>query len=137
MKVIRARIYLVKAGNLRPVLLQRISDEGLAGLGEAAVAYGTGSTAAAGMVKDLVARFVLARDPFRIEEIWHEMYDHSFWSKGGGAIVFAGMSAIEQALWDLKAKALGVPVYELLGGKMRERVRVYANGWSYDCSTPD
>jgi galactonate dehydratase len=89
------------------------------------------------MVKDLVARFVLARDPFRIEEIWHEMYDHSFWSKGGGAIVFAGMSAIEQALWDLKAKALGVPVYELLGGKMRERVRVYANGWSYDCSTPD
>ena len=50
------------------------------------------------------------------------MYDHSFWSKGGGPIVFAGMSAIEQALWDLKGKAVGIPVYEFLGGKLRDRV---------------
>ncbi len=63
------------------------------------------------------------------------MYDHSFWAKGGGPIVFAGISAIEQALWDIKGKALGVPVCELLGGKTRDSVRVYANGW-YGAARP-
>jgi galactonate dehydratase len=65
------------------------------------------------------------------------MYDHSFWAKRGGPIVFAGISAIEMALWDIKGKALKLPVYELLGGKVRERVRLYANGWSFRASTPD
>ncbi|MEP7058837.1 MAG: mandelate racemase/muconate lactonizing enzyme family protein, partial [Caldimonas sp.] len=92
--------------------------------------------AAAGMIKDLAERMIVGRDPFRIEALWSEMYDHSFWAKGGGAIVFAGISAIEQALWDIKGKALGVPVYELLGGKMREKVRVYANGWYGAAQTP-
>ena len=90
---------------------------------------------AAGMVKDLAARIV-GRDPSRIEELWSELYDHSFWAKGGGAIVFAGISAIEQALWDIKGKSLGVPVYELLGGRMRDTVPVYANGWYGAASTP-
>jgi galactonate dehydratase len=88
------------------------------------------------MIKDL-APLVLGRDPSRIEEIWSDMYDHSFWAKGGGAIMFAGISAIETALWDIKGKALGVPIYELLGGKFRDAVRVYANGWSFKCVTPD
>ena len=47
------------------------------------------------------------------------------------------MSAIEQALWDLKGKAVGIPVYEFLGGKLRDRVRTYANGWSYTSNSPD
>jgi galactonate dehydratase len=64
------------------------------------------------------------------------MYDHSFWAKGGGSIIFAGISAMEQALWDIKGKCLGVPVYEMLGGKMRDKVRVYANGWSFRCTEP-
>ena len=55
-----------------------------AGVVEAAIAYGIGGTAAAGMTKDLVQAFVLGKDPFRIEELWTEMYDHSFWAKGGG-----------------------------------------------------
>ena len=137
MKISAARIYLVTIGSLHPVLVELLTDEGLTGVGEAAVAYGVGGTAAAGMVKDLVEAMVLGRDPFRIEELWSEMYDHTFWAKGGGTIVFAGISAIEQALWDIKGKALSVPVYEMLGGRMREEVRVYANGWSYKCLTPD
>src|SRR3954449_485096 len=136
MKVTRARIYLIESGGLRPIILQLETDQGIVGLGEAAVAYGAGGTAAAGMTKDLVTRFVLGRDPFRIEEIWSEMYDHSFWAKGGGPIVFAGISAVEQALWDIKGKCLGVPVYELLGGKIRDKARVYANGWSFRCVAP-
>lgn len=136
-KVTGVKIYLIKIGSLHPIVVQIFTDEGLTGLGEAGVAYGIGGTAAAGMVKDLVEGFVLGRDPFRIEEIWTEMYDHSFWAKGGGPVVFAGISAIEQALWDIKGKALKVPVYELLGGKFRDAVRVYANGWSYSCVTAD
>jgi galactonate dehydratase len=137
MKIVEAKIYLVTVGNLHPILLELATDEGLTGAGEAALAYGIGGTAAAGMVKDLVERMVMGRDPMRAEELWSEMYDHSFWAKGGGAVVFAGISAVEQALWDIKGKALGVPIYQLLGGKFRDRVRVYANGWSYKCVTPD
>jgi galactonate dehydratase len=136
-RITGAKIYLLKIGSLHPVLVEIGTDQGLIGVGEAAVAYGIGGTAAAGMVKDFVDGLLLGRDAFRIEELWTEMYDHSFWAKGGGPIVFAGISAIEQALWDIKGKALGVPVYELLGGKVRERIRVYANGWSYRCVTPD
>jgi galactonate dehydratase len=88
------------------------------------------------MVKELAEKFVLGRDPFQIEALWSEMYDHTFWAKGGGSIIFAGISAIEQALWDIKGKALDVPVYEMFGGKVRDQVRVYANGWSYRSTTP-
>ncbi len=137
MKVVRARIYRVAIGGRHPVLVELSTDQGIAGVGEAAIAYGTGETATAGMLKDLVEGFVLGRDPRRIEALWAEMYDHTFWAKGGGPIVFAGISAIEQALWDIKGKALGVPVYDLLGGRCRDAVRVYANGWSFRCVSPD
>jgi galactonate dehydratase len=138
MKIIAARIYLIKIAGRYPVLVEVVSDAGITGVGEAAVAYGAGATAAAGMVKDLAESFLMGKDPFRIAELWSEMYDLSFWAKGGGGpIVSAGMSAIETALWDLKGKALGVPVYEMLGGKYRDGVRVYANGWSFRANTPD
>jgi galactonate dehydratase len=137
MKVVGAKIYLVEIGGRRPVLVQVLTDEGISGVGDAAVAYGAGATAAAGMIKDLVEGMLLGKDPFRIEALWSEMYDHSFWAKGGGPIVFAGISAVEQALWDIKGKALSVPVYEMLGGKFRDKARVYANGWSFRCVTPD
>lgn len=137
MKVVEAKIYLVEIGGRHPILVQVLTDEGISGVGDAAIAYGAGATAAAGMTKDLVEGFLLGQDPFRIEAIWSEMYDHTFWAKGGGPIVFAGISAVEQALWDIKGKALGVPVYEMLGGKFRDAVRVYANGWSFRCVTPD
>lgn len=137
MKVERVDVYLVRAGNLHPVIVEVVLDDGLAGIGEAAIAYGAGGTAAAGMVKDLAERFIVGRDPARIEKLWCEMYDQSFWAKGGGAIVFAAMSGIEQALWDVKGKRLGVPVYELLGGRVHDRLRVYANGWYGAAKTPD
>ncbi len=135
MKIVKAKIYLVQSGRIHPVVIQLITDEGIVGIGEAAIAYGVGGTAAAGMLKDLCDRCVLGKDAFRIEELWSEMYDHSFWAKGGGAIVFAAISAIEIAMWDIKGKALGVPIYEFLGGKIRDEVRVYANGWGGRCST--
>ena len=137
MKIVEVSIYLLQIGGRHPILVQIVSDGGIRGIGEAAVAYGAGGTAAAGMIKDLAEGFLLGKDPFRIEAIWSDMYDHTFWAKGGGPIVFAGMSSVDLALWDLKGKALGLPVYEMLGGKYRDSVRVYANGWSFRAHTPD
>jgi galactonate dehydratase len=137
MKITAATIYLVRIDGRHPIVVELETDAGVRGLGEAGIAYGIGETAAAGMIKDLVDALVLGQDPFRIEALWSAMYDHSFWAKGGGPIVFAGISAIEQALWDIKGKALELPVYELLGGKVRERVRLYANGWSFRANTAD
>ena len=129
-------MYLGAAGGRHPVMVRVLTDAGVSGVGEAALFYGTGATAAAGMIKDLAEQFLLGRDPFPIEAHWSAMYDHTFWAKGGGAVVFDGISALEQALWDIKGKCLGVPVYELLGGKVRDSVRVYANGWSFACVEP-
>jgi galactonate dehydratase len=129
MKIVEIKIYRVSIGSRNPVLVQVFTDAGIHGVGEAAVAYGAGAPAAAAMVKELAEDFVLGKDAFNIEALWSEMYDHTFWAKGGGPIVFAAISAIEQALWDIKGKALNVPVYELLGGKIRDQVRVYASGW--------
>lgn len=137
MRITGVRIFIVTIGGRHPVLVEVQTDAGLTGVGEAGLAYGTGATAAAGMIKDLAEGFLLGADPFRIEALWSEMYAHTFWAKGGGPIVFAGISALEQALWDIKGKHLGVPVYELLGGRVHERVRAYANGWSFRCVAPD
>jgi galactonate dehydratase len=137
MRIIEIKIYRISIGGRNPVLVQIFTDAGISGVGEAAVAYGTGAPAAAAMVKELAEEFVLGKDPFTIEALWSEMYDHTFWAKGGGSILFAGISALEQALWDIKGKALDVPVYEMLGGKVRARVRVYANGWSFRANKPD
>jgi galactonate dehydratase len=137
LKVTGATIYAIAIDGRYPVIVELQTDQGVTGIGDAAVAYGTGAQAAAAMIKELVQQFVIGRDPFAIEAIWSDMYDHTFWAKGGGTIVFAGIGAIEQALMDIKGKCLGVPVYELLGGKMRDQVRVYANGWSFRCRRPE
>lgn len=131
MKITGLNVYLIDCGNIRPIIVEIETSEGISGIGEATIAYGAGATAAAGMIKDLGERFILGQDARRIELLWSAMYDHSFWTKGGGAISFAGMSAIEHALWDIKGKALGVPVYELLGGKVFDEMPVYANGWNF------
>jgi mandelate racemase len=108
------------------------TDEGLYGLGEAGMAYGVGGSAAAGMIKDL-AGLLLGRDPFDTEAIWEKFFKKTFWGQGGGTVVFSGISALDTALWDIKGKALGQPLYKLLGGKCRSDLRVYASqiqlGW--------
>lgn len=133
MKITSAKVYLVESGYVKPIIVELTTDEGITGIGEAAIAYGLGATAAAGMIKDLCDRLIIGQDPFRIEHIYSLMYDNSFWTKGGGAISFAGISAIETALWDIKGKAAKLPVYEFFGGKIFDEVPVYANGWNYHC----
>ncbi|WP_280515842.1 mandelate racemase/muconate lactonizing enzyme family protein [Cuneatibacter sp. NSJ-177] len=116
----------------RPILVRIDTDEGVYGIGEVGMAYGTGGHAAFGMVQDY-ARLILGMDPMNSEAIWERMLKKTFWGQGGGTVIFGGMSGIDMALWDIKGKVLNVPVYQLLGGKCREDLRVYASqtqlGW--------
>ncbi|MBY5836289.1 mandelate racemase/muconate lactonizing enzyme family protein [Rhizobium leguminosarum] len=123
------RVFNIHGGGLHPVIVELTTKDGIVGYGEAAVAYGLGANAAAGMLSDLSPR-VIGADATYPRHVWQEIYDNSFWTKGGGAIVFAALSAIDQALWDIKARSLGVPVYELFGAKFESSIEVYANGWS-------
>src|SRR5205823_3471387 len=67
--------------------------------------------------------WLVGQDPFRSERMWQELFRGSFWR--GGPVIMTALSAIDTALWDLKGKALDAPVYELLGGLARDKVRVY------------
>jgi len=98
------------------------TDEGLAGWGEPIVEGRAATTAAA--VEEM-ADYLIGQDPRRIEDLFQLLYRGGFYR--GGPILSSAISGIEQALWDIKAKALGVPVYELLGGPVRDKVRLYAH----------
>ena len=112
-------------GGWRPSLCRIYTDEGIYGDGEAGMAYGIGGTAAYGMICDL-AELIVGMDPLQTELIWETMYKRTFWGQNGGPVVFSGIAAIDVALWDIKGKYYGIPIYEFLGGKARDRIKVYS-----------
>lgn len=128
----------------RPIICRVFTDEGIYGDGEAALAYCIAAPAAFGMIKDL-ASLIIGMDPLDNEVIWDKLYKQTFWGQNGGPVVFAGISAIDVALWDIKGKYFNVPLYKLLGGKKRDSLRTYASqlqfGWhdgvTPACSTED
>ena len=120
----------------RPVVVRINTDEGISGFGEVGMAYGVGASAGFGMAKDL-ARIIIGMDPMQSELIWDKMQKKTFWGQGGGTVVSAGMSAIDVALWDIKGKALGVPCYQLLGGKCRNELRTYASQLQFGWGDPE
>lgn len=134
MKITKVEVFEVQARRpeWRPVLCRIYTDEGIYGDGEAALAYCNGAPAAAGMIKDL-ASLIIGMDPLDNEVIWDKLYKCTFWGQNGGPVVFSGIAAIDVALWDIKGKAFNVPVYQLLGGKVRDKLRTYASqlqfGW--------
>lgn len=83
-----------------------------------------------------LARYLVERDPFHIKHFTYMAY-HDFAGKRGAMDLFSAISGLELALWDIVGKQLGVPVYNLLGGPCRDRIRVYANGWYGGAKTPD
>ena len=86
-------------------------------------------------VQDL-KRYLIGRDPFNIKHFTTMVYD-DFGVRRGSMDLFAALSAIEQAMWDIAGKQLGVPVYKMLGGACRDRIKVYANGWSGGANSPE
>lgn len=101
------------------------TDEGLIGLGEATLEGHDHSVA--GMIADLEA-LLLGEDPRRIEYLAQVMIRQKFWQ--GGVIKGSAVAGIELALWDILGKSVGLPVYQLVGGNSRDRIRYYLNGWS-------
>ena len=94
------------------------TDEGITGWGEAT----SGPLAVATMVEEF-GKVLIGKDPHRIEEHWQTLYHH--FHVRGGVVQMSAISGIEIALWDIKGKALGVPVYQLLGGAMRDKIWCY------------
>lgn len=125
-------VYCDKRPAWSPVFVKVITDEGITGVGEAGLAYDLGHSAAANMIQEFAQAMVIGTDPFNSEKLWDRMLRESFWGLGGGPVVYAAMSAIDIALWDIKGKALGLPVYELLGGKTNPKLRTYASQLQFD-----
>lgn len=101
------------------------TDEGLVGVADARALNRT--EAVVGYLKEAAPRYVLGSDPFNIEQLLHRMYIEDFGRSG--EIVMTGIALIEIACWDIMGQALGLPVYRLLGGAVRDKIKAYANGW--------
>lgn len=120
MKVTALDTIVVNARLRNWVFVKVTTDEGVIGWGEASLEWKTQGVV--GAIRDL-ADIVVGEDPFRIEHLWQAMFRQQFWK--GGVVTMSAISGIDQALHDVKAKALGVPLYELIGGRVRDRVRLY------------
>ena len=110
----------------RPIGCRVYTDEGVFGDGEAALSYGVGASAAFGMVRDLSA-LVVGMDPLENEVIWDKLHKTTFWGQSPGPVVCAGISALDMALWDIRGKCFGQPVWRLLGGRRNPTLRCYAS----------
>lgn len=108
------------------------TDSGLHGVGEATLEGKSKTVETA--VHELV-RYLVGKDPFAIERHFQEMYRRGFYA--GGEVLTSAISGVETAMWDVKGKALDVPVYELLDGRTRDRIKLYANGWYRQGMSPD
>jgi galactonate dehydratase len=127
MKISAISTYVVNIGGQNRVLVKVLADEHLHGVGEA---YCVGPDEATVQAIHYFKGWLVGQDPHRIEYLWRLLYNGSRFP--GGSVINAAISGIEQALWDLKGKALGVPVYQLLGGRCRDKVRVYVGIGSVD-----
>ncbi len=119
LKVTKLETFLVQP---RWLFLKVHTDAGIVGLGEPVV-EGRAETVAAA-VKE-IEPYLVGKDPRQVTHHWQAIYRHAFYR--GGPVLTSALSGIDMALWDIKGKALGVPVYELLGGPTRSKVRVYAH----------
>lgn len=124
--------YCAKRPAWNPVFVRITTDEGIQGVGEAGLAYDLGHSAAAAMIKEIAEEMLIGFDPFKTELLFNRMLRESFWGLGGGPVIYAAMSAIDTALWDIKARALEVPVHQLIGGKQRDQLRTYASQLQFD-----
>src|SRR3954469_783699 len=117
------------------VTLRLTTDDGLVGLGDATLKGRELSVVS--YLKDHVAPLLIGLDAHRIEDTWQFLYRGAYWRRG--PVTMAAISAVDVALWDIKGKALNTPVYNLLGGKSREGVLVYAhaNGKDIEAAVED
>ncbi len=123
MKITKIKVYGVASPVTDWTYVKVETDEpGLFGWGECSLPGKTHGVQ--GAVRDL-EKLLIGEDPMQVEWCWQRMYRHSYWR--GGAINTSAISGVDVALWDIRGKALNLPVYQLLGGSVRKKVKLYAN----------
>jgi galactonate dehydratase len=122
LKITGVKPIVVNAGASNWVFCKVTTNQGLTGLGEGSV---TSKEATLAQAITEHERFLVGKDPTDIELLWQAMYRYPRWR--GGPILNSAISAVEIALWDILGKALGVPIYKLLGGAARARIRLYVD----------
>jgi galactonate dehydratase len=142
MKITDVRVYTVDARIERSgryprqwTFVRIDTDEGITGWGEAS-SYPNNGSFLAGLAILAQRDWLIGQDPSQIEPIWHHMF-RRYTSVGAKGPTTAAVSGVDIALWDIRGKALGLPIYELLGGKFRDDIDLYANGWFSGCETPE
>jgi galactonate dehydratase len=133
MKITKVKAFHCKGTRYPWVFLKIETDEGITGIGQAS--SGPGSKMVFGAAQALEP-WLVGEDPSRIDYIWVKLFG-MFNSIGSRGFASALISAVDIALWDIRGKQLGLPVYELLGGHFRDRLVLYANGWFGGCDTPE
>jgi L-alanine-DL-glutamate epimerase-like enolase superfamily enzyme len=117
----------VPARTTRLVTIVRVStDEGITGIGESFSLFEGAAATVAKFIETMIKPRVLGKDPSGVAALWEDLF-HAFYPIGRGGLSISAMSGFEQALWDIKGKALKVPAYQLLGGPAHERIRGYAS----------
>lgn len=119
MKIEQVEVYHIQP---RWMLVKVSTDEGISGWGEPTL---EGKARVVEEAVKVFAEALIGEDPMKIEYLYNKMYRGGFYR--GGAVLCSAISGIEQALWDIKGKKLGVPVWQLLGGKCRDKIRMYAH----------
>lgn len=120
LKATGLKTFIVNAGSVNWVFCKIYTNQGLTGLGEGSITSKEATLAQAIMEHE---RFLVGKDPADIEYLWQAMFRYPRWR--GGPILNSAISAVEIALWDILGQALGVPIYKLLGGAARKRIRMY------------
>src|SRR6185295_7204319 len=125
MKIVDAKVIVCCPGR-NFVTLKLTTEDGVHGLGDATL--NGRELAVASYLGDHVVPLLIGKDARRIEDMWHFLYQGAYWRRG--PVTMTAIAAVDMALWDIKGKTLGVPVYQLLGGQARDNVMVYglANG---------
>ena len=131
MKITDIKCFTVDCFRTNWVFVKVYTDEGIDGIGEATLEYK--EKALLGAVEH-IKESLAGQNPLDIEKHWHDIYRDAYWR--GGPVLMSALSAVEMALWDILGKYLNVPVYQLLGGKINEKVRIYVNGWFAGAKTP-
>ena len=132
MKITDVKTFVVDAYRTNWIFVKIDTDEGISGVGEGTLEYKELAVVAA---VERLKSYLIGKDPRQIERHYHDIYRDAYWR--GGAVLMSALSAVECALWDIAGKWLGVPVYQLLGGKANEAVRIYVNGWFAGAKTPE
>jgi mannonate dehydratase len=127
MKIINGKVILCSPGR-NFVTLKLSTEDGIYGLGDATL--NGRELAVASYLSDHVLPTLIGRDARRIEDTWQYLYKGAYWRRG--PVTMSAISAVDTALWDIKAKSLGVPLYQLLGGQSREAVLVYGHASGND-----